>query len=339
MAYPSLAPHRRSFDSRRRRRRIIVSLVVVTAVALIALAVRYRTEERRALDYMAVATEVAQNQAEAADSLTQMLIDLGALERQDIMSRIESLGEQAEDDARLLAAQNVPASVAEANGYLAVALDAWRESLTSLEATVLLILDTEEDELEGNTALTSAFELLRVGDRAFAGFLEAKSRIEGDVAAGPIAEVAYVAEERENLFDGVRIADRLRVTLRFVERHDISVTARTDPAPLGTRNDRPVVPTSETFTVLGVVTNRGNVAEEGIEVTMSLRAGPGDETQITREQLILSLAPGEATTVEFADLTLVPGAFYDLRLTASIAEDADPLNNFFELSFYRNQDE
>ena len=339
MSYPSLAPHRRSYESRRRRRRMTVTLVGVLAVALVALAVRYRTEERRALDYMAVATEIAQNQAESADSLTQMLVDLGALERQDIMGRIDSLAVQAASDAELLAAQVVPPSVAEANGYLSVAVGSWHESLTSLEAAVLLILDTEEDESEGNSALTSVFELLRVGDRAFQGFLDARSRIEGDVAAGSIAEVAYVAPGKENLYDGERIADRLRATLKLGERHDVSVTARTVPDPLGTRNDRPVVPTSDTFTVLAVVTNRGNLTEEGIEVTMNLATGSSPETQITREQLVLSLAPGEATTVEFSDMTLIPGALYDLRVTASIAEDADPSNNVFELAFYRNQDE
>ena len=338
MSYPSLAPHRRSYGSRRRRRRFTVTLVVVLAFSLIALAVRYRTEERRALDYMAVATEIAQSQAESADSLAQMFIDLGALERQDIISRIESLGAQASSDLQLLSDQVVPATVAEANGYLSVALGAWHESLTSLDAAVLLILDTEEDESEGNAALNSAFELLRVGDRAFTGFLEARSRIEGDLAAGTVAEVAYVASARENLFDGERIADRLRVTLKLGERHDISVTARTVPAPLGTRNDRPVVPTSDTFEVVAVITNMGNLAEEGIEVTMVLGAGSAD-TRITRQQLVLNLDPGEATTVEFTDLTLVPGALYDLRITASIAEDADPLNNVFQLAFYRNQDE
>jgi hypothetical protein len=318
---------------------MIVAVGIIVAVGLIALAVRYRTEERRALDYMAAATEIAQSQAESADSLTQMLIDLGALERQDIISRIEALGAQASSDAQLLAAQVVPASVAEANGYLTVALGAWHESLTSLDAAILLILDTEEDESEGNGALTAAFDLLRVGDRAFVLFLDARARVEGDVTAGTVADVAYVAQGRKNLFDGTRIAGRLRATLKFGERHDISVTARTIPDALGTRNDRPVVPTSETFAVVAVVTNQGNLTEEGIEVTMVLGAGSSDETRITREQLILSLDPGEATTVEFSDIVLIPGALYDLRITASIAEDADPLNNVFELAFYRNQDE
>lgn len=316
-----------------------MTLVVVLAVALIALAVRYRTEERRALDYMSVATDIAQSQAESADSLTQMLIDLGALERQDIISRIESLGEQVSSDAKLLEDQLVPASVAEANGYLAVALGAWRDSLTSLDETVLLILDTEEDESEGNAALKSVFDTLRVGDRAYLGFLEARARIEGEAAAGTIAAVAYVPQDKENLFDGEIIARRLRATLRFGERHDISVTARTVPDPLGTRNDRPVVPTSDTFAVLAVVTNQGNLPEDGIAVTLVLSAGPSPDDRVTREQLVLSLAAGEATTVEFSDLTLIPGALYDLRITASIAEDADPLNNVFQLAFYRNQDE
>ena len=62
------------------------------------------------------------------------------------------------------------------------------------------------------------------------------------------------------------------------------------------------------------------------------------EDPLTREQLVLSLDPGQATTIEFSDLTLVPGELYDLQVTASITQDADPFNNTFTLSFYRNQE-
>jgi len=338
MAYPSLAPSRRSYDSRRRRRRLILFMILALAVALIALAVRYRTDERRASDYMAQATQIAQNEAGLAASLTAMLTALGGLERQDLLNQIDSLGSQVAGDVQLLAAQEVPASVAEANGYLTVALGAWRDAMTSLDDAVLLILDSVDEDPVGESALTGVFDLLRVGDLAYQGFLDARSRIEGDVAAGSIPDVDYVGPGVANLYDGVVIATRLRATRQLGGRHDISITARTVPEPLGTSNGRPVVPASDTFEVLVVVTNEGNLIEESIRVALELGLSSGDDAPTLREQLILSLDAGEARTVEFADLDLVPGELYNLQITASITQDADPLNNVFELVFFRNQD-
>ena len=80
------------------------------------------------------------------------------------------------------------------------------------------------------------------------------------------------------------------------------------------------------------------MAEQGISVTMSLGLSSGAEEPVTREQLVLSLDPGQATTIEFADLTLLPGELYDLQVTASITQDADPFNNTFNLVFFRNQE-
>lgn len=312
--------------------------VVGVAIALIALAVRYRTEERQASDYLALASDIAENQSGVSVSLTQMLSDLGGLERQDLLNQIDTLAVLATTDAQELAAQEVPASVAEAHGFLTVALGAWRDALASLDEAVLLTLDSPDDDPGGPVALHSVFELLRVGDRAYAGFLDARARIEGDVVAGSIAEFEFVAPEVLNLFDGEVIATRLRATRRLGGRHDISVTAVTVPEPLGSSNGRPVVPSSETFAVLAVVKNEGNLTEEGIVVTLNLELTSGDTETLSREQLVLVLDAGEATTVEFSDLVLVPGGLYDLQITASITQDAEPLNNVFELVFIRNQD-
>jgi hypothetical protein len=338
MSYPSLAPNRRSFYPRRRRRRLILLVVIAAVVGLIALAVRYRTEERRASDYLALATDIAENEAGLSGSLTQMLTDLGTLERQDLLDQIDSLGAQVTNDAQNLAAQEVPATVAEAHGFLTVALGAWRDALTSLDEAVLQILDAPDDDPGGEAALGAVFDLLRVGDRAFEGFLEARSRLDPDLVAASISEVDYVTPGVLNLFDSDIIANRLRATRRLGGRHDISVTATTVPQPLGSSNGLPVVPSSETFAVLAVVTNDGNLTEEGISVTLELALSSGDGEPISREQLILVLDAGEATTIEFADIDLVPGGLYDLQIAASIAQDAEPLNNVFELRFIRNQD-
>lgn len=338
MSYPSLSPNRSSYDRRRRRRRLILAVVVAIVVSLIALAVQYRTEERRASDYLALATGIAENQAGVSVSLNTMLTDLGGLDRQDMLNQIDTLAVQATNDAQTLAAQEVPASVAEAHGFLTVALGSWRDALATLDDAVLMILDSPDDDPGGPVALAEVFERLRVGDLAYAGFIEARSRIEGATAAGSIPEFEFVDPQALNLFDGEAIATRLRATRRLGGRHDISVTARTVPDPLGSQNGRPVVPSSETFGVLAVVTNEGNLTEEGILVTLNLTKTSGDAETLSRDQLILTLEAGEATTIEFLDITLEPGGLYDLQITASITQDAEPENNVYELVFIRNDD-
>lgn len=334
----SRVPTRSTYDIRRRRRRMIVLAVVAIIIGLFALAVRYRTEERRTTEYLGLAIQIAENESGLSESLRQMLTDLGDLERQDLLNQIDSLGAQVSNDVQALSDQEVPAAVAKAHGFLSVALSSWQSAITSMDDAVLLILDTDEEGLSGEAALTNVFELLRVGDLAFDGFLESRLELEGDVSAEPIDDVDYVAPGTENLFDGPTIAERLRNTIKLDGRHDISVTARTDPTPLGEQNGRPVVPSSETYAVLAVITNEGNLREESISVTMSLERSSGGEGAVTREQLVLSLDPGQATTIEFSDLELVPGELYDLQVTASITQDADPFNNTFNLSFFRNQE-
>lgn len=334
----SLAPTRSTYDIRRRRRRIFIFVVIGVIIGLLALAVRYRTEERRTTEYLGLAIQIAENEAGLSESLRQMLTDLGDLERQDLLNRIDSLGAQISNDVQALADQEVPAAVAEVHGFLTVAVTSWQNAVTSMDDAVLLILDTDEEGLSGEAALTNVFELLRVGDLAYNGFLEARLELEGDVASEPIPDVDFVATGTENLFDGPTIAERLRNTIRLDVRHDVSVTARTDPMPLGEQNGRPVVPSSETYAVLAVITNEGNLPEEGISVTLSLEIASGTEAPVTREQLVLSLDPGQATTIEFSDLQLLPGELYDLQVTASITQDADPFNNTFNLSFFRNQE-
>ncbi len=317
---------------------MFVLVLIGVIIGLFALAVRYRTEERRTTEYLGLAIQIAENESGLAQSLRQMFADLGDLERQDLLNQIDSLGARISNDVVALSEQEIPPAVAKANGFLTVALTSWQTAITTLDDAVLLILDVDEEGLSGEAALTTVFELLRVGDLAYDGFLAARLELEGDLADEPIPEVDFVAVGTENLFDGPTIAQRLRNTIRLDGRHDVSITARTDPMPLGEQNGRPVVPSAESYSVLAVITNEGNLREEGISVTLSLELSSGTDPAVTREQLVLSLDPGQATTIEFSDLTLLPGELYDLQVTVSITEDADPFNNTFNLSFFRNQE-
>ncbi len=149
-------------------------------------------------------------------------------------------------------------------------------------------------------------------------------------------DFGYAAGERAELYDVNVVSTRLRSTIELEENLDVSVRATTDPQPLGTENGVRVVPDSETFSVQVVVTNEGNVLSELITVGLELFAAGSDDPQ-QRSEIIATLDPGAATTVNFADLILEPGVAYELRVAADVADDDVPDNNTWELIFIRNE--
>ena len=73
MAYSDFAPPRRS----RRRRYIAVAVIVVIVIGVLVLAVRYRTERRESINYLATAQGVAAEHSEMAERLGSLLQGLG----------------------------------------------------------------------------------------------------------------------------------------------------------------------------------------------------------------------------------------------------------------------
>jgi hypothetical protein len=331
MAYPPLSSSRRP----RRRATIAILIIVGLVIGIIALAVRYRTERRDSVDYFALAKEIADDQVLIASGLADLFTTLGDLERPDILDRVSGLGAESEAMRKLLDSATVTAAVGRANGYLTVATASWDEALNALDEAIIEILDGEGDGRRGEVMLGSAFDDLRVGDRAYQLFRESLDDLEPDLVTRDYPDFGYVSGDREILYDAAVIANHLRTTLRFEENRDISVRATTEPEPLGSENGVHVVPDSDSFSVQVVVTNEGNVTAELITVALRLSSiGAGSEE---RSEIVAVLEPGEATTVLFADFVLVPGVVYELQLDAMIPDDDVPDNNVWELTFIRNE--
>ena len=54
---------------------------------------------------------------------------------------------------------------------------------------------------------------------------------------------------------------------------------------------------------------------------------------LKESQTVTDLAAGSSTTVTFSDLGIAPGRLYQARVIVEIAEDIDPDNNVWEMTF------
>jgi hypothetical protein len=332
MAYAPPALRRRS----RRRRTLAVVLVLAVLVAAVALAVRYRTDERIATDYLAMAREVADREATLSTGLEEVLRGVGTLERPDILERLATFSQTSAELRSELGGVDLTPAIAEVHGFLTVAVTSWDDALASLEGAVVEILDGEE-VATGAGMLDIAFRSLRVGDRAYSEFQDALTRLEPGLVVDEFATVSYAGGERSELYDSDVLAERLRRILRLGGDHDVALTGILEPEPLVQEGSLPIVPAGDMFLVQLVVSNTGNVDEASILVSLRMTPRDAAEEPITLQNIVPFLEPGEATTVSF-DLTdeVTPGSLYELQAAASIAEDADPENNEWTLVFMRN---
>ncbi|GMQ84596.1 MAG: hypothetical protein BMS9Abin07_0160 [Acidimicrobiia bacterium] len=329
MAYSSFPPVRRS----RRRRWLLAALVAAVVVGLILFAVQRRTEARGIADYFAVTEAAVEQQSQAALEFEATFGSLAGMDRPELMRRIEDMHAAATEARLAIDSVVVPASAAEANGYLVVATRSWEGALALLDPAVMAVLDDDE-----TSALDEALVLLRVGDTAYAEFLARVAAFDDSIASGDFERVVFVDPEGLFRLDTTTIGTRLRSVYQLGEHRNISITAVTDPEPVGERNNVPIVALSESFLVQAVVANEGNEAEEQISVTLELIATGRDALPIVITQTVATLEPGEARTLMFDGIELVPGGLYELVIRATTSQDEPLDDNAWRMVFYRNED-
>ena len=330
MTTASLAIERRF----RRRRQLAVFLTLAVVVAVIALAVRYRSEERETSEYLALVQSVAQEQSRVAEGLTGLMEAFGDLERPDIVSRMATLTEQARAQQARLAAATVTRPAATLHGFMSVAAQSWADGLESLSEAVVVVMDQPDDVEDPSAPLRAPLSRLRIGDDAYLGFLAAVPSLEGEFTPPSYPEVSFLGGTDEEEYDAVAV--RLALATSLKERRDVSITVNTDPEVTGERNGFPAIPFTGELDITVVVTNAGNVIEEGIDVNVTLTRDESDAEPVSEQRMIPLLEPGSSVPLEFLDFQLDAGALYMLNVTASIADDADPDNNILELLFAVN---
>jgi hypothetical protein len=332
MAYAPPALRRRA----RRRRTIVIILILATLAGVVALAVRYRTDRRVAIDYLDAVRAVAESEVLLSSGLQEVFAGVGDLERQDILERISELATTSSELRVGLAEVETTGAVGEAHGFLTVAVGAWDDALSLLEAAVVDVLDGP-DEQTGDASLSGAFDLLRIGDRAYFGFTDAVMRLDAELVSQAFPDVAFAGGERAALYDSVVLASRLRGITKLEGDHDVSIIVTIDPEPLVQQGSIPVVPNSELFIVNLIVSNGGNLVEDRILVSLEGDPQSADVENISLQQLVPSLDPGTSTTVTFdVSELVVPGELYELRARAVIAQDDAPDNNSWSLVLVRN---
>ena len=331
MAYSLSSPVRRS----RRRRWIAALLVAIALIAVLIVTIQYRTEARGVADYLAVTEGAVELQAQAASDMESAFLDLSGIDRPDLLRRLADMHASTAEAAMAIDDVAVPSSAAEAHGYLVVATRSWQQALDGFDDAIVAVVDgTDESAAQ---ALADALILLRVGDVAYAEFLARVGDFDSGIAQGNFASIAFVPTDGPVRFEPTAIENRLTSTYQLGSQHNISITAMTDPAPIGERNSVPIVPDSEQFVVQAVVANEGNETEELVSVTLDLIPTDTDLQSVTIVQTVAVLEPGEAKTCIFDGLVLHGGALYELVITASTADDIAPDDNAWRMVFYRNE--
>jgi hypothetical protein len=261
---------------------------------------------------------------------------VGDLERNDLLERLAEIAATSAELRTALADTERAEPVAESHGFLTVGVGAWDDAMAALEPAVIEILDGEAEQT-GDAMLRNAFDLLRIGDRAYFGFTESLSQLDPGVEVPVFAEVSFAGGDRSSLYDASVIAARLRTIFKLEGNHDVSLAVSIDPEPLVEEGSVPIVPNSEIFVVNLVVSNEGNLVEERILVMLDADPNSPDLELISLQSIIPFLEPGESTTVSFdvADL-IAPGELYELRAEVQIAEDDTPDNNTWSLVLVRN---
>lgn len=326
MTSSSLARARRQ----RRRRRLAILLSVAVALGAVALGVRYRTEQRRTSEYLALADEVAQGEAMVAETLQGMFDGLRDLDRADILDLTERMRLDSEALHQRVAEAEVTPAAAALHGFLGTATASWRDGLAALDETVGDVIGAGE-----NTDLTElvrgAAVALAVGDAAYASFLETVPALEGDFDPPAFPEVAFVSGVPT---DVAVLIERLVAAPDLEERRDVTVTVNTQPEPTGSVGSALVMPFSEALDVTAVVANAGNVVAE--EITVELRLEGEDVDPFVEQRIIPSLAPGTAETIEVPGIPLQPDTLYTLTVAASIENESSPDDNLWQVVFATN---
>ena len=333
MTYRAYRPDRRF----RRRRWLLIIVTLVAVVASIAFLVTRQTEQRGTVEFFAVAHEATEMHATAAVELESAIAAIGVTQRQDLIARFQRISRLAADAHALLDVE-VPLAVAASYGSLSTASVSWLSGVAEVERVVLALMNGGAADV-ATSDLSAAFDELRAGDSAYELFLGSLTEPVEDVDTSSFPPISFVNSSPSDplLFDALNIVIRVSVSYELAPHHNVGVTGQLEPLPVSDRGGTPLVPFFETFGVIAVITNTGNEVAVDVAVVLEILNVDTNEVQ-TLNQVVAEIAGGSASSVSFADLSVVPGDLYQVKLVVTIAEDNDPEDNTWTMAFIRNED-
>lgn len=330
MGYPLPIQRRR-----RRRRRVVLLVGLMLAVVLAALVVRFISERSMLTDYLDAAREAASTYEALGVRADALIAGLETADRSSLLDVLDATATEARNAAAAYQDSEVPTEAGTQDGFLSVAIEAWRSGLVGFDSAVREVLDDPSDPV-GVQDLKAAFLDFQVGDRAYAHFLEVIPDLDDNVEVRPYPQVQFIPLELEGRFDATLISERLQALEVLTPHHDVAISeVFFDPAPTGEREGQIEIPFSASLDLSVSIVNRGNEPEFALPVRMRLIEGTNlvvDE----RSDLITGLEPGEAVAITFADLIVQPGEFYEAVLTVDLDIDDDPTSNRLTQVFFRN---
>lgn len=262
----------------------------------------------------------------AARSFVRLIEQIDTQDRSDLASVIIQSKDSLEAVGTALDQQTDSSS-----GLIALlntSIDLWDEGLSGFEEAFLLAVDDPFNYIV-EEQLIAALVDIRSGDRLYQAFLEESTEDPAIQSFSDFRTVVFLPSQ----YPVVDTADFLttyarlsRPSLEFTT--DLAIEQITSfPEWISDLEGRPVITPTDSFDLLVVVANRGNVEVSG-DTALELSIWPPGEAVQTRVLDVPSLQPGEKTTVTFYELAVTPDSSYQVEVRLSYIDgDRTPEDN------------
>ena len=333
MAYSPYQSRRRS----KSRRWLMIALSLTVVVVLIVLLASRQTDQRGTVEFFGAAGEATVLQEGAAQTFGQALASIGVVSRQDLTRRLETVVDKtAEAEGLITAVDSVPSDVGSSYGTMLTASKSWTAGAEEIDRVIVGIMDGDIVET-AVPELQHALDVLGVGDAAYGLYLQSVEEMAEPVEVGPFPSIRFVDPDPDDpaRFNATNLVLRIQAAYGLAPHHDVSISGSTDPGAVGDRDGIPVVPFSDTISIIALVTNEGNEPELGVDVSLKVINVDTGEF-VSRSEVVSQLEVGTSTTIRFDDIEIDPGGLYQAILTARINGDIDPTNNDWTMTFIWN---
>jgi hypothetical protein len=304
-------------DPPKPRKRLVGRLlwpVIITILAIVAVVVSGAGSDTRAdLEYLDEVHEQSVGLSVGGDSLRAVVSRLSRIDRTELVTVVDGIREDVAI-ALAMADEGPPSdSLVSVNALYRQALDAWDKGVGGLASGLLTAAD---DPSNGAVAdiVANALAELRAGDQHYATMVGELGREDVPDPVAPMPEVEMLPTEGE-LFSlaSIYVTAARSPNNELPLRPSLAVS-QVIPQPDWTVNPegQVVVPSTESIIFSIVITNTGNVVS--LEETLRLSVA-GDGEPSGEEVPVISLRPGQQTSVVFEPVPVEGGGVYEVTAT------------------------